>query len=84
MASAILITLFLFFIDEGYYDFRWMAHPGNWVAFLIYFLPIFLCQWLIFTLVLRKYSGAGKTAMSIILGAIIAVTLVVKVVFAHT
>jgi hypothetical protein len=23
------------FIDEGYYDFRWMKNMGNWMVFLV-------------------------------------------------
>ena len=32
--SSILVTMFLFFIDEGYYDFRWMRDGGNWLIFI--------------------------------------------------
>ncbi len=35
------ITQFLFFIDEGYNDFRWMKQPGNWLVYLIYISVIF-------------------------------------------
>lgn len=37
---ANIITQFLFFMDEGWYDFRWMKSWGNWVAYLIYVLLI--------------------------------------------
>lgn len=37
---ANIITQFLCFIDEGYYDFRWMKSWGNWVVYLIYVLVI--------------------------------------------
>ena len=39
---ANIITLFLFFIDECYYDFRWMKLWGNWVVYLIYVIAIWL------------------------------------------
>jgi hypothetical protein len=29
--SAFLVTMFFFYIDEGYYDFRWMKSAGNWI-----------------------------------------------------
>ncbi|HTN45923.1 MAG TPA: hypothetical protein VL098_06205 [Flavipsychrobacter sp.] len=38
---ANVITQVLFFIDEGYNDFRWMKEPGNWLVYLIYILIIF-------------------------------------------
>ncbi len=27
--NSFLVTQFLFFIDEGFYDFRWMKDIGN-------------------------------------------------------
>jgi len=37
-----IFTLFLFCIDEGYYDFRWMRNIGNWIAFVPYLLLSYL------------------------------------------
>lgn len=39
--GSLLITNFLFFIDEGYNDFRWMKDPGNWFVFVIYVVVIY-------------------------------------------
>ena len=39
--NSFLISQFLFFIDEGFYDFRWMMSWRNWVIFTIYFLILF-------------------------------------------
>ncbi len=44
---AILITLFLFYIDEGYYNFNWMKERGAWIIFSIYVLLIYGLQLLI-------------------------------------
>jgi hypothetical protein len=41
LTFAIIFTLFLFYIDEGYYDFRWMKRAGNWVPFVIYVAIIY-------------------------------------------
>lgn len=41
-ASAVFITLMLFFIDEGFYHFEWMHSIGNWIIFSIYLAVIFL------------------------------------------
>jgi hypothetical protein len=38
---AIIFTLFLFYIDEGYYDFRWMQRAGNWIPFVVYVAIIY-------------------------------------------
>lgn len=44
LLASFIMTQCLFFIDEGYYDFRWMLSFGNWVAFVIYFLVLYLAQ----------------------------------------
>jgi hypothetical protein len=41
---ALVITLFLFYIDEGFYDFRWMLNIGNWIVFLVYVSAIYGIQ----------------------------------------
>lgn len=59
-ATAFLLVMFLFFIDEGYYDFRWMRDAGNWVVFFFYLSFAFLSMWLINYLVFRKRTGWKK------------------------
>ncbi|WP_442787595.1 hypothetical protein [Flavobacterium suncheonense] len=39
--NSFLVTQFLFFIDEGFYDFRWMKDIGNWIVFTVYFIVLF-------------------------------------------
>lgn len=39
------VVFIFFFIDEGYYDLRWMASIGNWIVFIIYLLILFPLQW---------------------------------------
>lgn len=43
--AAIFSTLGLFFLDEGFFDFRWMMDGANWIAFTIYCLSLFLGQY---------------------------------------
>lgn len=52
---AVVITLFLFYIDEGFYNFKWMLNIGNWIAFLIYVSVIYGAQ-LILTLPLFRFA----------------------------
>lgn len=40
LLNAIVITLFLFYIDEGYYNFNWMKEKGAWLIFSIYVMLI--------------------------------------------
>ncbi len=62
LISAFLIVMFLFFIDEGYYDFRWMKDSGNWLVFVIYMIIFFPIQWGISHFVFSKLTGWKKTA----------------------
>lgn len=34
--SAIITTLFLFYIDEGFYSFAWMKQGGAWIVFALF------------------------------------------------
>ena len=38
---SLLVTNYLFYLDEGYCDFRWMKDPGNWFVFVIYVAAIY-------------------------------------------
>ena len=58
--SALVIVMFLFFIDEGYYDFRWMKDAGNWLVFVFYLAFFFLFQWLVWKFILRRLTGWQK------------------------
>jgi len=79
--SAVLITLFLFFIDEGNYDFNWSAEPFVWVIFLIYTIPIFLGQLLLSKVVLKNISQTKRIVLSILIGTIIGMTFTIGVLF---
>lgn len=68
--SSILITFFLFYIDEGYYNLDWMKKIGNWIIFVPYALVFFLSQLFLLKVVLKKYNGVGKMLISILAGPI--------------
>lgn len=74
---ALLVTGFLFYIDEGYYDMRWMEDPGNWFVFFIYSGIILAGQLLIQQFLFKQYSGwrrhAAVAGIGVPLGIIAAV-----------
>lgn len=78
---AIIITLILFYIDEGFYNFRWMLNSGNWIAFLIYFSVIYGAQ-LLLTLPLFRFAPKFilmvTRSVLIILGILFLMLLVFK------
>jgi len=71
---AALVTLFLFFIDEGYYDFRWMKSLGNWLFFVLYCMILFLAELLFYKLILKNLSGNNKIALSVLGGILLGIT----------
>jgi len=81
MVSSILIILFLFFIDEGNYNFNWATEPFVWVIFLIYTVPIFLGQLVMSKVVLRKINHTHKIILSILIGSVIGITFTIGIVF---
>ena len=67
LASTLGILSFFFFIDEGYYDFRWMADPGNWLVFFIYFIILYPVQLGISELLFKRITGRRKLACMVLL-----------------
>ena len=64
--SAFLIVMVLFFIDEGYYDFRWMKDGGNWVVFGFYMAFFFTLQMLIYHFLLRRFQLRHKALLMLL------------------
>lgn len=83
IGSSILITLFLFFIDEGYYNFKWMASIGNWIPFFIYSLLIFVGQLFVYAVLLNKYQGRGKVQLSVFGGTALGILFAITVIFTN-
>ena len=76
IAASVLLTTFIAFIDEGYYNFQWMYDPGSWVAFAIYTSFFFGIFFLIFQVFLKKYPLFGN----IMLGSFM-IILIVSMIF---
>jgi len=64
---SIVITLFLFYIDEGFYNFKWMLNVGNWIAFLVYVAAIYIAQLLLILPLFRFFPNFMLTATKFIL-----------------
>ena len=70
LGAAIGLTLFLFFIDEGFYDFRWLSDPGNWIAFAIYVTAAFLGQLTFYYVIFPNIRMRYRVWLSLIIGSI--------------
>lgn len=49
-----LISQFLMWMDEGYYDFRWMSDGWNWVIYFVYTSLIYVLSFGAYLLLFRK------------------------------
>ena len=63
--SAITLTMFLLYVDEGLNNFTWMTDPLNWVSFLIYASGIVAGQLFFENILLKNYKRQGKVLMSL-------------------
>jgi len=81
IASSVLITMLLAFIDEGNYNFQWVYDFGSWIAFFMYSIVFFFFQFLIFKVILKNYQKAGKALLSILVGTIIGLMFMLGIVF---
>jgi uncharacterized protein YqgC (DUF456 family) len=81
MASALIITLFLFFVDEGFYNYQWMSNGDNWIAFGIYFLILFLGQFLTYLFISKVLGWHKRMFLSNTLGSILGMFLAFGVLF---
>ncbi|GEM_PF-846476 len=81
LISSAIVTMILFFMDEGYYDFRWMKSAGNWIAFIIYVAALFPVQWVLLKFLFRSDSAISKIFFGSIIGVVIALILICGVIF---
>lgn len=68
LIPTVLIVLFLFYIDEGWYSFRWMLDFGNWIVFVIYLVMLYPVFWLLSRFVFRTFHGITKVILIALLG----------------
>lgn len=69
--TSLIICFFLAYIDEGYYDFRWMKNIGNWIAITIYVSVLFTLQLVCYHVFFRKLKRRGKTSLSVLGGCVL-------------
>ncbi len=79
--SSIIVTLVLLYVDEGYYNFNWMANIGNWIVGAFYAGIITLIQIAIYKLVLFPLQGTLRTGLSIGIGVFVTLTILFFVIF---
>ena len=81
MIISIVVTLFLFYIDEGFYNFQWMKSWGNWVVFVIYAGVIFLVQQILLLIFRKIFKIKNKNYLVAAIGVPLAIFILVTVIF---
>ena len=81
LTVAAIITVILFYIDEGYYNFNWMLEWGNWIVYLIYVAVIFAVEAAIYKLLSLIIKSKSTTILSATLGVMIGLPLLFFVIF---
>ena len=66
--AAMLITLLLFFIDEGNYSFENITQPGNIMALSFYFMGMMLAQSISLAVAERYMERSKAVLTSVIIG----------------
>lgn len=77
VASSIFVVLFLFFIDEGNYNFSWAQNIFSYIVLLIYVIPMILLQWFIYQLFPKGMSKTTKYTVSVSAGILSGLLLVI-------
>jgi hypothetical protein len=78
--ATVVMVMFLFYIDEGYYDFRWMRNAGNWLMFVVYLAFVFPMQWLLAGM-LGRLAGKMRSVAVVTLLTLLADSLILGLIF---
>ena len=78
--TTLVMVMFLFYIDEGYYDFRWMRNAGNWLMFVVYLAFVFPMQWLLAGM-LGRLAGKWRSVAVVTLLMLFADSLILGLIF---
>ena len=71
LLTALLVTLFLYFIDEGRYSLEELWTMGNVVAMCFYFIGLVVGLFTVASLFERRAPGPSRTAMVLGLGTVL-------------
>lgn len=66
---ATLITMYVFYLHEGFINLSWVRDFGKWISFFIYASFFLFGQYLVKWVLLREYSGILQTLLSCIVGS---------------
>ena len=68
LAVSVVVVMFLFFINEGAYNFEWMLKPWNYYPFAVYVSGFMLGQLIVASFLFKKLNGLVGTVAVFLLG----------------
>jgi len=63
LVVSVVLTTFLFWLDEGYYNFNWTKNLWNWLFFVIYASAMFIGQTITDKYFLKKFKDDSKQVL---------------------
>lgn len=67
---GIMMSLFIAYTDEGNHSLN-INNLNTWLGFVAFSSIIFLCQYIVFRVILKKYNKTGKIPLSVVGGIIL-------------
>jgi hypothetical protein len=65
----VVVTSFLFTIDEGQISVHWMASQAHWFVFAIYTAVIFISQWFVQQIAAHLLANPPHPLLSVVMGS---------------
>ncbi len=81
LLTAMALAFFLAYIDEGYYDFRWMSEPENWIAIFLYVALFWAMQAVLSVFFGLVVKGPYRHWLSTFGGSLIGLVFICYIVF---
>jgi hypothetical protein len=65
---ALVCMAYLFYLDEGFFNWNWMKEPLHWFLLVVYAVPLFLLQEFSSSLLSKKLQGVSKIMVAVFFG----------------
>lgn len=75
LGTALLVTLLLYFIDEGRYSLEGLLTVGNSIAMSVYFIGLVLGLFVMARLFAERPAGTVRTALVLVLGSLLGIAI---------
>lgn len=79
---AMIVVFILFYIDEGYYDLRWMKDRGALLVYFIYVVGLFAGEVLVNHYFFGKRKGFDKILLVVVTGIPVGIVFTIGALYA--